>query len=600
MKRLTIPILLLYSLSLASMAQGTEWLDHERLRDLTIYRVLETNKPLELVETRYAKLLQAAENDDNDYLQAICLFQLAHINYTQTHYSHSLAWAKKGMTLANRLNDHEMLAVGYDLLGRLHYLYSPEQAQYYYQKCWQQCQRSVGNELAITSLNSYTLTRNDYGESLNSLLSIDLHSLTDLSKARLSYLIARSLTDAGYIEEAARYLRNTGKYLEQHHETSPLNILFAQQMAKVMLCKGNTKKALEYIHQSYEIACNNKLLLEQVETYRLVSEIAQAENQGALALKYYKKSISLRDSILSTADNLNLADELLYTMVEYISEDNYQANHKRNIYTVFYVTLVLVLILAFGFMYCYKSAFYRRKVNVTLTGIKAQTRREYHARLKNLMMGLVHNYKTGFYFCMKHALAIKQQENTGNNHGYEILQKHSQKADDFISMLLEWTNSGPDMERHSTEFDVKYLIDQIVALYQITFSHKHLTYRQFISDDPLIVYGDKILFAIAIEHLFSRIVRNAVANDTIHISAAKNEDGQFVFGISNPGDRRITYAKEIFARHVEIFEKTEKEIRTADWDFNIFTMCLLRNRAKIRFNFSADSGTGCGITMPAA
>ncbi len=598
MKWLVTMAVLLHTFSIVCRGQEGEWFELDRIRGRTIYRMLEPVGSYVTMETRYTELLQTAEKTSNDTLQAACLFQLAHINYKEAHYSHSLAWAKRGMDIARQLDDCEMLAVGYELLGRLHYLYSPEQAQYYYRNCWQQCMISGNRDLAIVCLNGYTLISTDYNASLEDLLSINLDSLSGLPKARLSHLIARSLTDVGRIDDALDYLGNTWEYLKEYKETSPLNILYVQQMARIMLRKGDTQKAWEYINKGCEIAHRNKLLLKQAENYKLASEIAQAEKQETLALEYYKKSVHLRDSVLNTASNRHFPNELLDTLIGFLAEEDYVKGKGQHV--TFYIVLILVFISVSILIYSYKLNTYRKKMNLAVTGIKEQVEGECRARLKNHLMKILYQYKMGTEFCVKQTLEARLQFDKTNEGAYlDILESHSRKADELVNMLLSWVEVTPDMQPQYTHFDVRHLIGQMIDLYQIIYAAKQLSYVQSPENEPLIIYGDKIMIAIAIENLFFRITRNAASNVTIHISVIRNENGQFIFSLSNTSDKQYTYGKEIFARHIENLEKGGKEIHTADWDFNIFAVCLLKNRAKAWFKFDIDTGTACGFTMSA-
>ncbi len=577
--------------------QGRVWCDRDNIRERTISRLFETDVPYDTIKVNYEKLLWYAESAGDEMLQTECLFQLAHIQYMQSYYSKSLAGTKRGLEIACRLNDNDMMAVGYDLLGRLHYLLSPEQAKYYYQKSWYYCGLSDSIELATAGLNSYILVRSDYVASLDDLLSIDIDALSGLTRARLSFLIARSLVDIGNIGDALEYLSDTGKYLEQYNDASPLDLLYAQQMAKMMLIEGDIRKAQEYWDKSHAIARRNKQPMEQVNNYKIASEIAQAGAYNGKALEYYKKSIALRDSIFSTVINKNLPDELLSTMMEYVHED--MIKKKEKFHTILYAILVLALIAGICLLYYHKSKQYREKEATAMSNIKEQTAVGFHSRLKNHLMKIMYSYKAGVSFCLKNVLKEKIQTTKADSVYYSsVLEKHMDKADEFLDMLFGWVESNPDMQPEHIDFDAGYMVEQLVNLHEIAFAFKHFTYKISVGKVPMILHADKVMMAIALEHLFFRMATNAPAYTTILVSAGKNENGQFVFSISNSDDKQRTMEKEIFPRLIETLKTGGITRHTADWDFNIFEVCLRKNRAKAWFEFIPATGTTYGLTLP--
>ncbi len=599
MGRFAILVILLYNFSLAyPMVQGKERYDREQIRVQSIQKLIEAEESLDVVRMHYQELVQVADSTHDERMRAECLFQVARIYYWQAEFATSLAETKRGLVIARQLNDKELLAVGYDLLGRLHYLFSPEQAQYYYQKCWKYCEQSDSIDIAVANMNSYNIIRNEREVSLDDLLSIDFKPLSPLSRARLSYLIARSMLAEKRIGEALKYLECTREFLDKRKGTSLLNTMYEQRLAQIAMMQGDTRLAWMHLDKSLEIARKNKMLMGIVDNYKLASEIAQSEGKEDVALDFFKKSAVLRDSIFYSVPNRYFPDDLIYTMMENVAGDEAQARKKT--YLLIGAFCTLVLIAGIGLFYYFKTTHYRKKTATVLTDIGNHNRNGLHPRMKNHVMKIMYDYKSGVYHCMKYMMNVQRQPSDVPEiiHYCNTLEENMYQADEFLNALFDWLKSPTGMHIQKTDFDAKEVIEQIIALHKIGSVSKNITFHLSI-DKPIIIRGDKNMFSIAMEHLFFRIIKAADRGGAVMVSATNGEQGHITFSVSDPGNKKHTVENKIFAQRVGVLETTKTMNPTADWDFNVFADCSISNCAKIRIESHPESGTIYFYNIPA-
>ncbi len=589
MKRFAI-IFFLLCVFLPEYSTGTTkaWYDRDQIRTQSIQRIIDTNTSFDSARIHYQELIQAAGTEGDESLQAECLFQVALIYYWQSQYSMSLAEAKKGLAIAYRLNDKELLAVGYDLLGRLHYLFSPEQSQYYYRKCWQYSEELDSLDIIVGNLNCYNIIRNEREVLLDDMLSIDFRRLNSLSQARLGYLIARSLLADHHVDEALKYLKYTQEYLQEHKGINLLNAMYEQLLAQVALIRGDMQQARIYLEKSMRFARENNILMGVVDNYRLASEIAQAQGLEVEALDYYKKSVMLRDSIFNSASNQSFPDDLIYTMMEQVADNETLAETKKQL--LIGILLVLIVV-AGGMFYYFKSSLYQKRTANSITHIKTHSSNGFHSKMKSHLMKIMYAYKAGVSYGLKHIFETQWQPGRPEPVDlFAVFEKNMQKADNLMDALIERVEAESEMILQKEKFDVKEVIDQLVALYKIGFASKSITYH--VPDDQLLVVcGDRFLLAIAMEHLFFRTVNIAAKDASIRISVATDAGDAVVFSIVDPGNREQTLEKEIFAQRIAQLEATKNVTWTADWDFNIFAECTVRNHAGSRIEYTLEKGT---------
>ncbi len=593
MKRFAILVILLYPfLSVRPTGPVKDWYDHNRIRSQSIQKLIETEESFDVVSMHYQTLIQLAKDKGDERMQTECLFQVARIYYWQAQFSMSLAETKRALTIAQRLNDKEMLAVGYDLLARLHYLFSPEQAQYYYRKCWQYCEQSDSVELAISNLNSFNMIRKDKEVDLDELLSVDMTPLSSLARAWLGYNIARGMLAAGRTTEAAGYLDYTYQYLQQHSGACPLNAMYELRLGQLKLLEGDTEQAWEHVDKSLAIVRKNKILMGIAHNYELSSQIAQAENKESLALIFLKKSVALRDSVFKSPSNLYFPDDLVYTMMDSIVDD--QARTSKKNYLLIGILSGLLLIAGVCLFYYFKLARYQQKSSTTLINMKGHTTNGLHSRMKNHLMKIMYGYKAGVSYCLKQVFGADNPELTDH---LAVFEENVQKVDNLIDDLLDWVEANSDMISEKADFDASEIVKQLIAFYRIGFASKSVTY-QLSANQPIVIKGDRYLFTIALEHLFFSLVKNAKKDAVVHVSVSC-EDGRYVvISIADPENKEQTLEKEIFGQRIAELKNIGKVTYTADWDFNIFAECTIRNGAKAHVECTPGKGTVYIYRMP--
>lgn len=566
--------------------------EHKQIFSQTIQKLVETEESFEQAEKYYLTLNRTADVKGDERMQAECLLQLARIHYWQAQYSLSLEKTKRALAIAHRLDDKIILTSGYELLGRLHYMLSPEQAQYYYRKCWQYCEQSDSTELAVLILNNFNLSRKDREIVLNELLTVDMNSLSSLNQARLSYNIVRSLIANGRADEAIFYLDNVHQYLQQNSEKSPINAMYEHRMGEYHLLKGNTKQAWEHVHKSMTISRKNKIMIGMIHNYNLASQIAQSENKDHQALVLYKKSVMLRDSMLNCPANMFFLDELIYTMMDYIADDRAKAANKN--YKLIVLWTGLILIAGAGLLYYFKSTGRRKKSNTALENIRDHTTNRLHSRMKNHLMKITYGYKLSVNDNMKKCYDSKKPELADI---FTDFENHKKKFFYLMDSLFSWMESNPEMTPEKVEFNVTETIKQVVAFFKIAFAHKSITCQLF-AEQTIMIRGDRHMLIIAMEHLFSNLFKAAAENAVVNVSVSEIDRWYVAIKIADSGNKEKTIEKEIFAQRITELETTGILTHTADRDFNIFAECTLRNHSKTRMECTPEKGTVYYYVIP--
>jgi len=590
MKRIVIQIILFCSVLFALSAE-TEKNCYELFQISTpsIHKMIETSESFDDALLCYQMYHSTAEIKGDKHLQVECLFQIARIYYWQTDYTRSFTATKKGLEIAKHLNDSNMLVVGYDLLAHLHDLFSPEQAEFYYQKCKQYSNPADSVDLAVSSINSYSLIDLIREIPLNVFLSLDLNSLKPLTRACLGISISKAMIASGNIDAAFLYLDDTRQYLQQHSKSTPLNAIYEYRMAQLEMYRGNTKQAWIHMEKSTAIVRKNRIMFGFVQNYILSSKIAQAEDQEVLALEYYKMSFALRDSIINSISNQNFPDELINTMKDLMSTDTVKNNR-----LLIALWAGLTLIAGISLLYYFKSKKYRKKSNNALASIRDHATYDLHSRMKNHLMKILYRYKDGVSYCLKQIFEAENMESAAD---LTVFEKDMKKVDAMVDKLLEWVEANPEMKPNISDFDVKETVQQLVIFYKIGFAPKTISY-QLREDEPLMVRGDKNMLIIALEHLFHRLTNDSAKNTVFTVSVSKVNNKYVEISITDPEYKEPTLEKELFAQRVTEFETNGKAMKTADWDFNIFAEFTVRNRAKTHIEFVPEKGTLYKYLLP--
>jgi len=587
--RIIITVILTGSfLSVPAAGAARKGNDHSQ----TIRRLAETEESFDVVSIHYQTLMRTAEDKGDERIQAECLFQLARINYWQGQFSLSLAQTKQGLSISHRLNDKILLAMGYDLLARLHYMFSPEQAQYYYRKCWQYSEQTDSAELSISILNNFNMVRKDKDVALDELFAYDKPLLSPLTRTWLYYHIARALLANGRTGEATVYLGYMRQYLQHFSEASALSAMYEYLLGQLKLIEGDTKQAWEHAGKSMAIVRKNRLMQGMILNYNLASQIAQAEKNESLALNLYKKSIALQDSIFNSSSNLHFPDELINTMMDYITGDRAQA--PKNKYLLTGIWFGLILLAGACLLYYFKSAGYYKKSATAIANIREHKTNTLHSGMKNHLMKIMFAYKAGVSFCLKQKF---NAENPDTADDIKLFEKNIHTVDRLMDSLIVWVESNPDMTTEKVEFDVTETVKQMVAFYEIGFAFKSVSCR-LSADRPVMVRGDKYMFAIALEHLFFSLFKVAAENTVIHISVSEVDDCYAAIGIADPENKEKTLEKKIFSQRIAELETNGITTYTADRDFNIFAECTIRNRSKARIECTPEKGTVYHYMIP--
>ena len=319
--------------------------------------------------------------------------------------------------------------------------------------------------------------------------------------------------------------------------------------------------------------------------YNLASQIAQAEKNEGLALELYKKSVALQDSVFNASYNLHFPDELINTMMDYITNDRTKTSNKK--YLLMCIWSGLILLAGISLLYYFKSAGYYKKNNTAIASIREHETNTLHSRMKNHLMKIMYAYKTGVSYCLKQ---IFYTENPALVDDFSLFEKDMQNIDSLMESLLVWVESNPDMTPQKVEFDVTETVRQMIAFYKIGFAFRAVTSR-LSADRPVIARGDKYMFTIALEHLFFNLFKVAAEKSVINISVSEIDGWYAAISIADPENKEKTLEKEIFSQRAAELETSEITTYTADWGFNIFAECTVRNRSKVRMECTPEKGT---------
>ncbi len=553
------------------------------------------------ISKEYAlKIKEKAEAEGNKLLSAECSLFLAQICYLQGEYKKSLSYVQPIPTEAKKLNNNVLMAGAYEMMGHLYYLFSPERAQFYYRMSWDYSEKSDSINAVISSLSNYSLLQRNPERASNYLFDIRTEMLNSEQRAKIGYLIARSLIDENRIDEAESYLGPLKDYLSGISGESFHRALYFREMAVLALKRGRPEEAKIYLAESNRITDRNKFVLVKAHNFGIASNIEKTLGNRYGTLAFYKDSVALRDSIMNTADNRELGNELVINLIKDLSDRSIIDRQESRPITSRSIAVLMTLILIIGasILYYLKSSNSRKPEKQDRT--EAEKKNEppdTDPNLKEHLLKIMFRYKNGVNHCIKQ---MTETAETPEKHQairyFDNWGKSMKDADKFIDDLMHLTEKRPNMTAQRKYFRIRPVTERVVHLHKIICAAKRLNFDIDI-DEAIEAYGDETLFAVATEHLMHKTTKNGLSDGTVRVSA-KYVGNDVVIQITDPDNREMSVEKKIFMQRVQSIDPNGEYTKTADGDFNVCAEFVRRNNGKIGLEIDPESGTSYRIGIP--
>lgn len=232
----------------------------------------------------------------------------------------------------------------------------PEKAIGYFEKARKLCletndlPNAAGISLNIANCyveqNDYLKAREFYNENLSTLLKIN-----DTSQIILAYInlatVNRFLKES---EQSFEYLAQAFSILEKHPDNS-LKCTALLELGSVFELTGDNIKAKQYYNQSLAISSGTLARTNAMEALARLSQVAEKEQNYALALKLHRRYDLIKDSVMNDETRKSISEIQLKADVQKkefenrLLTDKIDVQKKRNLTLTILSTLIILIAL---------------------------------------------------------------------------------------------------------------------------------------------------------------------------------------------------------------------------------------------------------------
>ena len=280
----------------------------------------------------------------------ISYFRLATIYGTFSDYRSAQHYYLKALLICEKIDQPDYLSAIYMNIGSIyHYLNQYNAAQEYYMKSYEICQDTISIILLLNNLGATELvsgnTKSAF-EHINYALEVskrhkNVYRYSLLNNLASCYEYEKKYDSAFYYYRLALHYSHSNQALRSE----------ATNLAALGKLYFEVKKidlAQHYVHLSNKIASENKFLSILADNYKVLSDIEKFKGRDKIALQYYEKYTTLKDSINSaevygTVDRMQREYEISKTDQQ-IEELVIDAQVKEN--TIYYQTIIQFIIFA--------------------------------------------------------------------------------------------------------------------------------------------------------------------------------------------------------------------------------------------------------------
>jgi len=531
------------------------------------------------------------------------------IYYYQSNYPKAIEYFQKSLKINEELNNSALISYNLNNIGSIYnHQGNSEEALNYFQKSLKIAQEIGLDEIkskALHNIGTLSLKEKNYPQALdyfNKSIAIK-QKLND----KLGLIV--SFQNLGQIymfqEKYDEALLETQKALQWSLDVdNSVGVCFSYLYigAVYIKTKENTK-ALEYTLKSLKIANEKKLLHQQIDIYKQLSEIYASNKNYKAAYDSHRMYKSLNDSIFNDV-NLNkitgLEFQYKYDKEKQQAELMQQKkdalllldrNRQRILRNSFIVGFILMSFLVLAIL---RSYIQKQKANKELTYQKMiieesneellQQKSEIQLYVDELQK--LNNTKDKFFAIISHDL---KSPLSGLKSTSELLFKMYDKLNDekrkkIISLILQSTNSTFELLENLLTWSLSHLgkIDfepQTISInFLIEENLKLLTNLAVKKNIQLIPIMSEEIMVFADKNMILTIIRNLISN-AIKFT---NPGGEVTVGCSKANNMEVN----VFVKDTGVGMNKEK----------IETLFLIEN-SKSSLGTNKEKGTGLGLVL---
>jgi len=221
----------------------------------------------ELAINQHLEALRKYEELRNNEGIAWSALNIARLFKMMKNYSKSLDYVNQSLEIYEQTEEDQKLNIGVTLCLK-------ELGSIYYE---------MGNLEKAVFYSERVLQRNKESNNLQGVAN----TLSTLGKIYF---------DDSQFEKSTLHLTKAKRLKDSLNDNTEIASIL-RYLGKIYLNRGNTTKANQYLHNSLDFALNQNLKEDIKETYLVLSEISEKENNHKTALTYYKKYTGLKDSL---------------------------------------------------------------------------------------------------------------------------------------------------------------------------------------------------------------------------------------------------------------------------------------------------------------
>jgi len=213
--------------------------DTARIR--MIQNELSTNEQRAL----YLELEQLAIKTGDEALLAKCCYELSYIYAQQSNYVKTFDYVQRALRYYEAQNDRAGRAACYRIMATLYIILSPEQADFYYRKCFELAERedSVHAVLSRCMTPYQYYPRIDGFAKLTEIRNLNRRLLTDVQYAAVDHAYAVLARQEGDLDLAMSYALKADSFFSANPRLSSMNALNKKELASLYYSLGDLPKA---------------------------------------------------------------------------------------------------------------------------------------------------------------------------------------------------------------------------------------------------------------------------------------------------------------------------------------------------------------------
>ncbi len=537
----------------------------------------------------YDKLRQLAIKTDNEALLANCCYELSYISIQQSDYPSTIQYIQQALRHYEAKKDRHGRARCYRIMGTLYALLSPEQANLYYNKCYELAS-PVDSADAVLSKCVMSIDSNlKYEKLANDINNINLKVLDGPQRATADYLYAVLSHRSDNIDAAFNYALKADSFFSTIPQLGYMIALNKHELASLYFARGNLEEARKQLAASDEICERDHYRLTAINNMNLLSEILHAEGREVESLYLFKKQISMRDSLLGLSKVQSINEMLMNNLLDETVQGHLAMNKSSQ--QRFYILLSIILILSIVLLYYFRDAFIMRKEKYFLLSQMAEQNRLLgsNPELKQHLSIIMFEYKKGLDYSME-----QLRNRDSKKEDYQNLNRYMDEANTYVDQLKKWMDEQPYYtEEYLLWFEVHKATDIVVRLLEIIFISKQITIQNNIEED-IVVFGNRMYFSIAFEMLLFELLKKAGEQTKIILSTRDSAD----FVILRINSPEYVLPDEERVKILAAIQKMKSASASPGNNIEVCLKCIYENNGNMWFESDQEQGTVLNFTMP--